>query len=125
MVNNHQKPSPDVSRAVAVQRNSEDEAPRITATGHGALADKIVDAAFEHGVKVRKDSDLAELLESFDVDSPVPLEALHAVGEILDYVYRLNGRMIEDQEKANPFDVESELIDERYSAKPTEDPDEL
>jgi len=64
--------------------------PRITAKGRGALAEQILTIAFERGVKVRTDADLAEILAAVEVDCEVPLEALAAVAEILSYVYRAN-----------------------------------
>lgn len=65
--------------------------PRVVASGRGALAEAILAVAFEHGVKVREDADLVELLAAVDVDSPIPLEAFAAVAEILAYLYRAQG----------------------------------
>lgn len=107
MVNRAAKFFDAARRAVAVKREDGEEAPRITASGRGYQAEQIVDAAFENDVKVRKDDDLAQLLENFDVDSPIPLEALHAVGEILDYVYRYNNRLTDAEAKARPIDAEA------------------
>ena len=67
------------------------ELPRIVATGKGEVAQQILEIAFAHGVKVREDADLAEILSAIDVDSEIPLEAIAAVAEILSYVYRANG----------------------------------
>lgn len=64
---------------------------RIIAKGDGALAEQILELAFAHGVKVREDADLVEVLDAIEVDSEVPLHALAAVAEILTYVYRANG----------------------------------
>ena len=61
---------------------------RVVASGRGALAEAILAVAFEHGVKVREDADLVELLAAVDVDSPIPLEAFAAVAEILAYLYQ-------------------------------------
>lgn len=66
--------------------------PRIAAAGRGHMAEKILQLAFENGIKVREDSDLAELLAVIELDSPIPSEAFMAVGQILSYVYRANGR---------------------------------
>ena len=66
--------------------------PRIAAAGRGKIAEKILELAFENGINVREDSDLAELLTSIELDSPIPSEAFMAVGEILSYVYQANGR---------------------------------
>ena len=70
--------------------------PRIAAAGRGTIAEKILTLAFENDIKVREDGDLAELLTSIELDSPIPSEAFMAVGEILSYIYHANGR-------ENPF----------------------
>ncbi len=68
------------------------DAPRITATGQGALAEQILQLAFANGVKVRSDPDLAQILSTFKVDTVIPVEAFVAVAEILAYVYRANNQ---------------------------------
>lgn len=68
-----------------------DAAPRVVASGRGRIAEQILELAFAHGVKVRADADLAELLAAIDLDSEIPPEAFAAVAEILVYVYRANG----------------------------------
>ena len=89
--------------AVALQESEElGDAPTITAAGRGVLAEKILQLAFENGIKVRQDSALAEMLAQIEIDSPIPSEAFMAVAEILAYVYQANG-------KPNPFNV---LLDE-------------
>ena len=80
--------------AVAIQDRPGDPrgqgraAPRVVASGRGALAEQILQIAFDRGVKVRNDADLAEILATIEVESEIPLEALAAVAEILSYVYR-------------------------------------
>ena len=85
----------DITKAIAVKGGGDDKSapPRIIAKGEGALAEKLLDIAFAEGVKVRRDKDLTELLDAFDVDSPIPLEALHAVSFILHRVYAENKAM--------------------------------
>lgn len=82
------------ARAVALEYRPDrgDDRPRITASGQGAVAEQILQCAFAHGVKVRQDADLVEILSLFEPDSPIPLEALAAVAEILAYVYQAEGR---------------------------------
>ena len=80
-------------KAVAVKQINKDATPRLTAKGEGQMAERILDIAFAEGVKVRQDKDLTELLSSFDVESPVPLEALQAVSLILERVYAENNKM--------------------------------
>ena len=84
------------SVAVAIENRSDTTAaPRVVASGRGAVAEQILQIAFDRGVKVRSDADLAEILATIEVDSEIPLEALAAVAEILSYVYRT-------QSAANP-----------------------
>lgn len=66
--------------------------PVIAAAGRGKIAEKILQLAFENGIKVREDGPLAEMLAKIELDSPIPSEAFMAVAEILSYVYRANGR---------------------------------
>ncbi|NKB56803.1 MAG: flagellar protein FhlB [Alphaproteobacteria bacterium] len=61
--------------------------PRVLATGRGEFAETILDIAFRNGIKVREDTDLAEILATVDLDSEIPIEAFVAVAEILRYVY--------------------------------------
>ena len=65
-------------------------APRVVATGRGAVAEQILAIAFEKGVPVREDSDLAQILAAVELDAEIPIDALAAVAEILSYVYRAN-----------------------------------
>lgn len=78
------------TKAIAVKDDPHGDSPVISAKGSGFRAEKILDIAFAGGVKVRQDPDLVELLDAFDVESPVPLEALSAVSAILERVYQEN-----------------------------------
>ena len=90
MAETSQPPSPDDrSVAIALQQDADsDGRTRVVAKGHGPVAEQILEIAFERGVRVRSDSDLAEILAAVELDSEVPLEALAAVAEILSYLYR-------------------------------------
>ena len=66
---------------------------KIIASGRGVVAQQILQLAFERGIKVREDADLAELLVQLDLDTPIPSEAIVAVAEILAKVYEANARM--------------------------------
>lgn len=68
-----------------------DNAPQVVASGKGILARQILDLAFAHGIKVRTDPDLAQMLAVLEIGSVIPAEAFLAVAEILAYVYRANG----------------------------------
>lgn len=104
-------------KAVSIKRDSADDPARITAKGRGYRAEKILDIAFEHGVKVRQDKDLTEILDAIEVDSPVPLEALSAVSLILEYVYKAN----QASENMANFDKAAVLVKGEEVEDTTED----
>ena len=82
---------PALQKAVAVEYDRAGaDAPRVTASGSGAVAEQIMQIAFDRGIKVREDAELVEILSLVDVDSPIPLEAFAAVAEILAHVYAAN-----------------------------------
>ncbi len=96
------QPSP---RPVAVALDwtpGTETAPAVVAAGRGFVAEEILALAFAHGVKVREDADLAEMLAAIDVGAGIPLEAFAAVAEILVYVYRANGELPPPAPQAAP-----------------------
>jgi flagellar biosynthesis protein len=84
---------PDAIAVALAYDPGRDRAPKVVAGGRGAIAEQILEIAFANDVKVREDPDLAQLLSTIDVDSPIPVAAFAAVAEILVYVYRVNGAM--------------------------------
>lgn len=90
------KPAPR-SKAVALGYDPKrDDAPRVVASGQGHIADQIVRIALDHGVTVRQDSDLVEILSKLDIDALIPVEAFAAVAEILSYIYRSQGKSLSE-----------------------------
>ncbi len=85
------RPATTLAIALAEGASNDDEIPRVTATGRGAVAEQIIAIALDHGVKLRRDADLAGVLAALDIDSPIPLGALSTVTGILTYVHRANG----------------------------------
>ncbi|HRI75987.1 MAG TPA: EscU/YscU/HrcU family type III secretion system export apparatus switch protein [Alphaproteobacteria bacterium] len=88
--------TPEKSRraaAVALKKYGigEGALPKVVAAGYGKLAEQIVEIAFQNGIKVREDKDLAQMLAAIEIDSEIPSEALVAIAEILAYVYKTNG----------------------------------
>jgi len=80
-------------KAVALRYDpGQEQAPRIVATGEGHMADQIVRIAIDHGISIRKDADLVEILAKLEIDTLIPVEAFAAVAEILSYIYRSQGK---------------------------------
>ncbi|MBW2560096.1 MAG: EscU/YscU/HrcU family type III secretion system export apparatus switch protein [Deltaproteobacteria bacterium] len=79
--------------AAAIEYDGErDPAPRVTARGRGVAAEKIIGLAKKHGVPIKEDPALAQILSRLDIDEQIPTELYKAVAEILGFVYSLNER---------------------------------
>lgn len=86
--------SKDPDKAVALRYDADGEhLPRVVAKGHGAIAEQILAVAKEHGVAVRRDRDLVEVLDRLEINAPIPVAAFAAVAEILAHLYRVNEKM--------------------------------
>ncbi|HNX64289.1 MAG TPA: EscU/YscU/HrcU family type III secretion system export apparatus switch protein [Oscillospiraceae bacterium] len=69
--------------AVALKYNPEkDYSPVVVASGHGIIAEKIIDIADENGVPVYRDDSAAALLSMLDVGKSIPPELYHLVASI-------------------------------------------
>ncbi|MER2520966.1 MAG: EscU/YscU/HrcU family type III secretion system export apparatus switch protein [Bdellovibrionales bacterium] len=89
-----------IAVAIKNERVEGKDAPKVTASGRGKLAEQILAIAFEKGIKVRQDADLVELLSTLDLDTPIPAEAIVVVAEILTKVYQLNASITTSQSNA-------------------------
>jgi flagellar biosynthesis protein len=79
-------------RATALRYEQGAHAPRVTATGVGLVADRIVAAAREAGIPVRHDPALAEALATLDLGDDVPQVLWTAVAETLAWAYLLDAK---------------------------------
>ena len=85
----YQKPK----KAVALKYEPKsDNAPRVTAKGSGVVADKIIALAKEHGIPVKDDPDLVEVLARLDLNEEIPPELYIVVAELLAFLYKINGK---------------------------------
>ncbi len=78
---------PTLRKSAIAVSGEEGRQARVRAKGRGAVAEQILDIAFAHDVKVREDAALTQLLETVELDSPVPWPALNAVCAVLTKVY--------------------------------------
>ena len=78
-------------QAVALRyRPDKDSAPRVAAKGSGLVAEKIIELARKHGIPVKDDPDLLEVLSKLEIEEEVPPTVYVAVAELLAFVYSLN-----------------------------------
>jgi len=78
-------------KAVALKfLKDEDNAPKVVAKGEGYVAAAIKEKARRHGIPLRRDDDLIELLAQVEIDRQIPPELYAVVAELLSWVYRAN-----------------------------------
>lgn len=88
------KRGPKIEKAAALGYDPErDDAPRLLAKGAGRLAREIIETARAHGIPLREDPGLVELLAGVDVDREIPEALYRAVAEVLAFVYLLERGM--------------------------------
>lgn len=76
----------DGRTAVALSYMPGDAAPKILATGKGAVAERIIEAAQEANVPTYKDDKLADTLSRLEIGDMIPPELYEVVAEILVFV---------------------------------------
>ncbi|MEE9912661.1 MAG: EscU/YscU/HrcU family type III secretion system export apparatus switch protein [Deltaproteobacteria bacterium] len=80
-----------VKLAAAIKYDPEkSNAPAMTASGRGTIAEKIIELALQQGIPIKNDPDLVQVLSKLKVGSEIPVELYRAVAEILAFVYTLN-----------------------------------
>lgn len=87
---------PVEKRAAALRfRPGEDRAPRIVASGKGALAEEIIDLARASDVPVLERSDLAGFLLDLPVGQEIPENLYRAVSTVFARLLQLEGEVNE------------------------------
>lgn len=80
-------------KAVALRYTPlKDQAPKVAAKGVGPVADKIIELAKEHGIPVKDDPDLVEILAKLDIEQEIPADVYLVVAELLAFVYSVNNK---------------------------------
>ena len=73
-------------KAAALKYEQNFEAPVVTATGMGVIADKIIESAKENEVPVVYNKELSDLLCNVDIGDSIPSELYEAVAEVIAYI---------------------------------------
>lgn len=73
-------------QAIALSYDPNEDAPKVIATGRGALAERIIEKAQEADVPVHRDDKLADTLSRLDIGEMIPPELYEVVAEILVFV---------------------------------------
>ncbi len=73
-------------QAIALEYDPADEAPRVIASGRGALAERIIEKAKEADIPIHRDDKLADTLSRLEIGDMIPPELYEVVAEILIFV---------------------------------------
>lgn len=85
-----------IKQAIALEYDPEDEAPRVIASGKGALAERIIEKAKESDIPLHRDDKLADTLARLEIGDMIPPELYEVVAEILvfvDSMDKIKGKM--------------------------------
>ena len=75
-----------VKQAIALEYNPAEDAPKVIASGQGAMAERIIEKAKENNVPLHRDDSLAETLSRLEIGEMIPPELYEVVAEILVFV---------------------------------------
>ncbi len=112
-------PRPKTPRKAVALHYGGKTAPRITASGAGPVADRILEIAREHDVPVHDDPLLTAALAQVPVGDEIPENVYVAVAEILAFIYFLNGRV----PNSDPSAIDPSATDPRPSPRTRTDRD--
>lgn len=77
-------------KAVAIQYNPEDAAPKIMAKGAGLVAERIKQRGIDADVPLHKDAALADELTKIDIGAHIPPELYEVVAQVLIFISELD-----------------------------------
>lgn len=95
---NREKPK----QAIALTYDPGEDAPKVVASGRGALAERIIEEAKQAKVPVHRDDKLADTLAKLEIGDMIPPELYEVVAEILVFVDRMDkirAKMEENKQK--------------------------
>ena len=79
-------------RAIALQYDGEN-APIVTASGEGDIAEQIINIAREHGIPLKEDTMMAALLGDLDLGEEIPPILYRVIAEVIAYAYIVSGKV--------------------------------
>lgn len=79
--------------AVALAYAAGSAAPKVVASGKGAVAERIIELARQNGVYVHESRELVALLMDVDLDQQIPPELYRVVAELLAWLYQIEAAL--------------------------------
>lgn len=78
-------------KAIALHYDGE-QAPTISASGEGELAQAIIALAMEHKIPIYENAELSQWLSRLELGEEIPQGLYLAIAEVLAFVYQLEGK---------------------------------
>lgn len=75
-----------IKQAIALEYDPSEDAPKVIASGRGALAERIIEKAKESDVPIHRDDKLADTLSRLEIGDAIPPQLYEVVAEILVFV---------------------------------------
>ncbi len=98
MADNNEKKKIKTAVALGYDPN-EDGAPKVIASGRGALAEKIIEQAKDNKIPVHEDDKLADTLSRLEIGEMIPPELYEVVAEILVFVDAMDKIKAKERQK--------------------------
>jgi flagellar biosynthesis protein len=86
-------PMPDERRRASALHYEGTGAPKVTASGQGYIADRIIEVARENGIPIREDPALSQALEALELGEEIPQDLYKAVAEAIAWAYSLDAQI--------------------------------
>lgn len=71
---------------------SGDSAPKVSAKGSGFIAEQIIEIAKQHGIPIKQDAELTELLSQVELNQEIPPVLYEAIVQVLVFAYQVSGK---------------------------------
>jgi flagellar biosynthesis protein len=85
-------PTPEKPRRATALHYEGTGAPKVTASGRGYIADRILEVARENGIPIREDPALSSALEALELGEEIPEDLYKAVAEAIAWAYSLDAQ---------------------------------
>lgn len=82
-----------IRNAVALAYQAGTEAPKVVASGRGAVAERIIELAKENGIYVHESRELVALLMDVELDQQIPPDLYRVVAELLAWLYKIEAAL--------------------------------
>jgi len=75
-------------KAVALSYDEKkDDAPKVLASGKGAIAEKIIEIAKANNIPIHQNAQLTEILSVLEINEAIPVSVYSIVAKILNHIY--------------------------------------